>query len=275
MSSGAGAISLPSGGGALQGIGEKFSADLHTGTGNFTVPIALPPGRNGFQPDLSLAYSTGTATGRSGSVGASACRGSAARPPRAFRATTMRRTRSSSRGPRTWYPSRRRAGCGPATVRAPRACSRASTTTTTADDYWEVRSKDGLVSIYGDYRGGRGAIPRRSPTPTDRGRVFAWKLTRDRDPFGNRIDYEYERDAGERRVPPLGPALPPNASATPTTPTAKRPRFLVSVALRVRGPARPLLRPPRRLRDPHHASGAAASRSAPTRAWTGRSAPTG
>ena len=43
-------ISLPKAGGALQGIGEKFSPDLFTGTGNFTVPVALPPGRNGFQP---------------------------------------------------------------------------------------------------------------------------------------------------------------------------------------------------------------------------------
>src|SRR2546430_13784285 len=53
----------PKGGGALQGIGEKFSPDLHTGTGNFTVPIALPPGRNGFQPQLNLAYSTGNGNG--------------------------------------------------------------------------------------------------------------------------------------------------------------------------------------------------------------------
>lgn len=52
-------ISNPQGGGALQGIGEKFSPDLHTGTGNFTVPIALPPGRNGFQPQIGLVYSTG------------------------------------------------------------------------------------------------------------------------------------------------------------------------------------------------------------------------
>src|SRR5688572_21037186 len=56
-------ISLPKGGGALHGIGEKFSPDLHTGTGNFTVPIALPPGRNGFQPQLSLGYSTGNGSG--------------------------------------------------------------------------------------------------------------------------------------------------------------------------------------------------------------------
>src|SRR5438477_9226455 len=58
-----GTISLPKGGGALHGIGEKFSPDPHTGTGNFTVPIALPAGRNGFEPQLSLVYSTGHGNG--------------------------------------------------------------------------------------------------------------------------------------------------------------------------------------------------------------------
>src|SRR5438034_8639325 len=71
MSNGAGGsgqvISLPQGGGALKGIGEKFSPDLHTGTGNFTVPIALPPGRNGFQPQFNLIYSTGNGNGLFGS----------------------------------------------------------------------------------------------------------------------------------------------------------------------------------------------------------------
>src|ERR1700751_2702883 len=56
-------ISLPKGGGALHGIGETFSPDLHTGTGNFTVPIALPSGRNGFQPQLNLLYSSGNGNG--------------------------------------------------------------------------------------------------------------------------------------------------------------------------------------------------------------------
>jgi len=56
-------ISLPKGGGALKGIGETLSPDLHTGTGNFTVPIVLPPGRNGFQPQLNLVYSTGNGNG--------------------------------------------------------------------------------------------------------------------------------------------------------------------------------------------------------------------
>lgn len=47
MSSPAELIATPKGGGALEGIGEKFSPDLYTGTGSFSVPIALPPGRNG------------------------------------------------------------------------------------------------------------------------------------------------------------------------------------------------------------------------------------
>src|SRR4029453_1187666 len=64
------AITLPSGGGALQGIGETFTPDLFTGTGNFTVPLALPAGRNGFQPQLALVYSTGHGNGPFGLGGA-------------------------------------------------------------------------------------------------------------------------------------------------------------------------------------------------------------
>lgn len=56
-------ISLPTGGGALKGIGETFSPDLHTGTGNFTIPLALPPGRDGFQPKQDLGPVTFTLTG--------------------------------------------------------------------------------------------------------------------------------------------------------------------------------------------------------------------
>jgi hypothetical protein len=43
-------ISLPRGGGALEGIGETFSPDLFTGTGNLTVPLPLPPGRTATRP---------------------------------------------------------------------------------------------------------------------------------------------------------------------------------------------------------------------------------
>jgi len=48
-------IPVPKGGGALQGISEIFTPGLFTGTGNFSLPITLPYGRNGFQPELALA----------------------------------------------------------------------------------------------------------------------------------------------------------------------------------------------------------------------------
>lgn len=56
-------ISFSKGGGAFKGIGEKFSQDLHTRTGNFTTPISVPPGRNGSQTQLSLGYSSGNGNG--------------------------------------------------------------------------------------------------------------------------------------------------------------------------------------------------------------------
>lgn len=45
-------ISLPKGGGAIKGIGEKFAANTVTGTGSITIPIATSPGRLGFGPQL-------------------------------------------------------------------------------------------------------------------------------------------------------------------------------------------------------------------------------
>src|SRR6058998_3161999 len=56
-------ISLPKGGGALRGIGEKFAANPVTGTGSMTVPIATTPGRSGFGPQLSLSYDSGAGNG--------------------------------------------------------------------------------------------------------------------------------------------------------------------------------------------------------------------
>lgn len=57
------AIQLPKGGGAIRGIGEKFSANPVTGTGSMTVPIATSPGRSGFGPQLSLSYDSGAGNG--------------------------------------------------------------------------------------------------------------------------------------------------------------------------------------------------------------------
>ena len=57
------ALSLPKGGGAIHGMGEKFSANPVTGTGSMAVPIATSPGRAGFGPQLSLSYDSGAGNG--------------------------------------------------------------------------------------------------------------------------------------------------------------------------------------------------------------------
>ena len=56
-------VSLPTGGGAIRGIGESFQANPVTGTASFSVPIAVSPGRAGFQPALALHYDSGSGNG--------------------------------------------------------------------------------------------------------------------------------------------------------------------------------------------------------------------
>jgi RHS repeat-associated protein len=56
-------ITAPKGGGAIKGIGEKFAANPVTGTGAMTIPVAVPPGRSGFGPALTLAYDSGSGNG--------------------------------------------------------------------------------------------------------------------------------------------------------------------------------------------------------------------
>jgi hypothetical protein len=56
-------ITLPKGGGAISGIGEKFAANPVTGTGSMTVPLFTSPGRSGFGPQLSLSYDSGAGNG--------------------------------------------------------------------------------------------------------------------------------------------------------------------------------------------------------------------
>lgn len=52
-------ISLPSGPGSLEGLGESFEPDLSTGTASYPVELQVPPGVNGLQPELRLTYSGG------------------------------------------------------------------------------------------------------------------------------------------------------------------------------------------------------------------------
>ncbi|GIH06146.1 hypothetical protein Rhe02_42130 [Rhizocola hellebori] len=178
---------MPSGGGAVAGLGETFTPDLSSGAGRFSVPIEVPAGRLGVQPALALRYQTGSGNGPWGlgwDMGLTA---------------VMRKT---SRGVPRYDPSDvfilsgtedlvPVAGSTPGRVRyRPRTeglFARIEHVRDDSGDYWEVRTRDGLRSRYGE--------PVADPADPDR--IAGWRLTEVRDPMNNVIRYEYLADSGQ------------------------------------------------------------------------------
>jgi len=194
-------LSLPKGGGALAGIGETFAPNVQTGTGNLTVPITLPAGRHGFAPSLNLAYSTGAGNGPFGlgwSLGV---------PGVSRKTTSGVPLYDDARDTFILSGSEDLVPVPAATVgwtayrpRTEGLFARIARRHDAANDYWEVRSRDGLVSLYGTPTMA-GHDPAVVADPDDRSKVFAWNLTRTSDPFGNRIEYVYERDTRQTDGP--------------------------------------------------------------------------
>lgn len=189
-------ISLPQGGGALHGIGETFSPDLHTGTGNFTVPIALPPGRNGFQPQLNLVYSTGNGNGPFGFGWSLSIPGVSRKTSRGIPRYMDEHDTFLLSGTEDLVPVAETTGTTRYRPRTEGLFARIEHCRDADTDHWEVRSKEGLVSVYGTPRNTQDD-PAVIANPEQRNQIFNWKLTETQDPFGNAIRYDYERDLGD------------------------------------------------------------------------------
>ena len=170
-------ISLPKGGGALHGIGEKFSPDLHTGTGNFTIPIALPPGRNGFQPQLNLVYSTGSGNGCFGLGWNLSIPGVSRQTAKGIPRYDDTKDIFVLSGTEDLVPIEQQPGVSRYQPRTEGLFAKILHHRDANNNYWEVRSKDGLISQYGT-PANAGNDPAALSKPVDRSRVFAWKLTR-------------------------------------------------------------------------------------------------
>src|SRR5712691_3910483 len=145
-------ISLPQGGGALHGLGEKFAPDLFTGTGNFTVPLALPPGRNGLQPQLSLVYSTGNGNGPFGLGWSVSIPGVSRKTSKGVPVYDDARDTFILSGAEDLVPVETSATATHYRPRTEGLFARITHHHPADDDYWEVCSKDGLVSLYGTPR---------------------------------------------------------------------------------------------------------------------------
>ncbi|WP_210570625.1 SpvB/TcaC N-terminal domain-containing protein [Streptomyces sp. GESEQ-4] len=201
-------ISLPQGGGAVSGLGEKFTPDLFTGTGNMSVPLTVPAGRQGATPTLSLEYSTGGGNGPFG-LG--------------WRLSLPGVSRKTSHGVPRYVDAHGEgdepadvfvmagaedlvpvAGSYPGRVRyRPRTeglFARIEHVRDATGDYWEVRSKDGSLTSYGTPRPAEAPETWKDPAviadPGDASRVFGWRVTETVDAPGNLVRYTYRPDAG-------------------------------------------------------------------------------
>jgi Salmonella virulence plasmid 65kDa B protein len=145
-------MTLPKGGGAVGGLSETFTPDLFTGTGNLSVPIELPAGRLGVQPQLALAYSTGGPNGAFGlgwqvSLPGVARKTSRGVPryvddPGADRADVFLLSGAEDLVPVSGaYPGR--VSYRP---RTEGLFARIEHVRDASGDYWEVRSRDGLLT---------------------------------------------------------------------------------------------------------------------------------
>ena len=208
MGSDGSTIALPSGGGALSGIGETFQPDLHTGTAHLSVPIPLPAGRAGLTPTLALAYDSASGNGPFG-LGWSLAVPSIARrtdhriPTYDDQTDVFVLSGAEELAPvplGTAAPTDLPVGAAASRYR-PRTeagFARIVHITGAGHDYWDVFSRDGLHSRYGTAPPADAPADWTDPAAIRRpdGGVYSWLLTRTEDSLGNHIAYGYRDDGG-------------------------------------------------------------------------------
>ncbi|MDZ8104425.1 MAG: SpvB/TcaC N-terminal domain-containing protein [Nostoc sp. DedQUE12a] len=206
------AVSLPKGGGAIKGMGEKFAANPVTGTASLSVPIFTTPCRGDFYPQLSLAYDSGAGNGSFGfgwmlSI-PSVARKTEKGLPRYRDAEDSDvfilseaedlvplLVKSDNKWIKEVVPeSSENRNLGYIVQRyRPRieglfARIERWQNKKTGEIHWKSISKDNIIAIYGKSNNSRIA------DPSDSLRVFKWLLCESYDDKGNRIIYEYEAE---------------------------------------------------------------------------------
>jgi RHS repeat-associated protein len=218
-------VTSPTGGGAVRGIGEKFSANPVTGTASFTVPVAVSPGRSGFTPTLNLSYDSGSGNGPYGfgwtlNLPAITRKTERGLPRYQDAADSDVFIMSGSEDLVPAFTSDGRPHEDSATVPGyaiyryhPRTESGfARIERWVRDDgdvHWRSVTRDNVLTIYGAT-----AAARIADTPADSTqppRIFQWLISETRDDRGNAIVYEYKPEDGANAL--LGAAHERNRGA--------------------------------------------------------------
>ncbi len=201
------AISLPKGGGAIRGIGEKLAQNPVNGTASLSVPIATSPGRADFSPQLALSYDSGAGNGPFGFGWSlslpSISRKTAKGLPRYEDATESdvfllsgaedlvpvakekdgewtQPVHTGLRDGVEYVVKRYRPRVEGLFARIERWTDPAS-----GDTHWRSISKDNVTTLYGLTSESRIA------DPSDPRRIFSWLICESHDDKGNVIRYDY------------------------------------------------------------------------------------
>ena len=208
-------LSLPKGGGAIRGIGEKFAANQVAGTGTMSVPVYVSQGRSGYAPQLAVSYDSGSGNSPFGFGWSLAL-------PTVTRKTdkglpqyqdaqesdifilsgaedlTPSLVQVSGTWTRDITPSRSTYGKQYAIYRyRPRAeglfaqIERWVNLSDPRDTFWRSISKDNVTTWYGK------TAESRIADPNDPSRIFSWLICQSHDDKGNIIRYLYKGENSE------------------------------------------------------------------------------
>ncbi len=185
-------------------MGEKFAANLVTGSGSTTVPLAVSPGRSGFSPELSLSYDSGAGNGPFGFGWtlpvATITRKTEKGLPR-YRDDTEEPDVMILSGAEDLVPllgsryedihtapgytiHRYRPRIEGLFARIERW------TRSDGDIHWRSISRHNVLTIYGTDKDSR------IMDPDDPRRVYSWLISETRDDKGNAVLYEYKQEDG-------------------------------------------------------------------------------
>lgn len=251
-------LQLPKGGGAIRGLGEKFSANPVTGTGSMTIPIATSSGRAGFGPQLSLSYDSGAGNGPFG-FGWSLSLPAITRKtdkglPKYLDSDVFILSGAEDlvpefekdaagnwifeNGRHKFADKPRTVGDTTYTVRRYRPrieglfarIERWTNQTNPADVFWRSISRDNITTWYGKSAGSRIA------DPADTTRVFSWLICESHDDKGNVMVYSY---IPENSVNIDDPDNPKIHERNRSDATRSAQRYLKSICYGNRTPYRP------------------------------------
>ncbi|QQR88711.1 MAG: VCBS repeat-containing protein [Myxococcales bacterium] len=179
-------MSVPSGPGSIEGLGEAFEPQLQAGSSTYGIDIDVPPGVAGFEPEVTLQYSSGTGYDVLGL-------GWSLSMPAVERSTDRRLPTYTVED--RWVLSGMGGKGSEELVQMSDGSYRFEIEGAFARGR---RSGDGFIftntsGVIFEFDGSASSVVR------DGSKDFSYALTAQEDTFGHRIEYIYDKPAGERR----------------------------------------------------------------------------